>query len=92
MMHLSFGRRYLNSPIMSDEPENLVLVYLRRIDEKIDRLSDDIGDLRQRVTSLDEQAARIRGDMVAMSSRIDGVRQRLDRIERRFDLVGSETP
>ena len=77
---------------MSDEPENLVLVYLRRIDEKIDRLSDDIGDLRQRVTSLDEQAARIRGDMVAMSSRIDGIRQRLDRIERRFDLVGSETP
>jgi uncharacterized coiled-coil DUF342 family protein len=77
---------------MSDEPENLVLVYLRRIDEKIDRLSDDIGDLRQRVTSLDEQAARIRGDMVAMSSRIDGIRQRLDRIERRFDLVASETP
>ena len=76
---------------MSDEPENLVLVYLRRIDEKIDRLSDDIGDLRQRVTSLDEQAARIRGDMVAMSSRIDGIRQRLDRIERRFDLVASET-
>jgi hypothetical protein len=50
---------------MSDEPENPVLVYLRRIDEKIDRLSDDIGDLRQRVTSLDEQAARIRGDLVA---------------------------
>ena len=77
---------------MSEEPENLILVYLRRIDEKIDRLSDDIGDLRQRVTSLDEQAARIRGDMVAMSSRIDGIRDRLDRIERRFDLVGSETP
>ena len=77
---------------MSDDPENLILVYLRRIDEKIDRLSDDIGDLRQRVTSLDEQAARIRGDMVAMSSRIDGIRKRLDRIERRFDLVGSETP
>ena len=77
---------------MSDEPENLILAYLRRIDEKIDRLSDDIGDLRQPVTSLDEQAARIRGDMVAMSSRIDGIRLRLDRIERRFDLVGSETP
>jgi len=77
---------------MSDEPENLILVYLHRIDQKIDRLSDDIGDLRQRVTSLDEQAARIRGDMVAMSSRIDGIRQRLDRIERRFDLVGSEAP
>jgi hypothetical protein len=76
---------------MADEPENLTLVYLRRIDEKLDRLVDDVGELRQRVTSLDEQAARIRGDMVAMNSRIDRVQGRLDRIERRLDLVGSET-
>lgn len=76
---------------MAEEPDNLVLVYLRRIDEKIDRLTDDVGDLRQRVTSLDEQAARIRGDLVAMSTRIDRIRARLDRIERRLDLVGSES-
>ena len=76
---------------MADEPDNLILVYLRRIDGKVDRLAEDIGDLRNRVTSLDEQVVRIRGDLVAMSFRIDGVRARLDRIERRLDLVGSET-
>jgi predicted nucleic acid-binding Zn-ribbon protein len=76
---------------MAEEPENLVLVYLRRIDAKIDRLAEDVGDLRQRLTSLDEQIVRIRGDMVAMSTRIDGIRARLDRIERRLDLVGSES-
>ena len=63
---------------MSAEPDNLVLVYLRRIDSKIDRLTDDMQDLKHRV---------IRGDMAAMSSRIDRIETRLDRIERRFDLV-----
>jgi hypothetical protein len=36
------------------------------------------------------QAASIRGDMAAMSSRIDGIETRLDRIER-LDLVISPT-
>ena len=27
---------------MSEEPDNLVLVYLRRIDGKIDRLTEDV--------------------------------------------------
>ena len=36
---------------MSEEPDNLILVYLRRIDGKIDRLTDDVQDLKHRVTS-----------------------------------------
>ena len=36
---------------MCEEPENLVLVYLRRIDTKLDRLTDDVQDLKRRVTS-----------------------------------------
>ena len=38
---------------MSEEPDNLVLVYLRRIDGKIDRLIEDVQDLKHRVTSLE---------------------------------------
>ena len=48
---------------MSQEPDNLVLVYLRRIDGKIDRLTDDVQALKHRVTSLEGQVASIRGDM-----------------------------
>ena len=61
---------------MSEEPENLVLVYLRRIDAKVDRLMEDVQDLKHRVTSLEGQVAglraetaSIRSDMAAMSAR-----------------------
>jgi hypothetical protein len=91
-------RVYSPHQIMSDQPENLVLVYLRRIDGKIDRLTDDVQDLKHRVTSLEGQVAglrsetaSIRADMAAMSLRIDRIETRLDRIERRLDLVTSTT-
>jgi outer membrane murein-binding lipoprotein Lpp len=76
---------------MSGEPDSLVLVYLRRIDAKIDRLIDDVQDLKHRVTWLEGQVASIRGDMAAMSLRIDRIETRLDRIERRLDLVPATT-
>ena len=67
---------------MREEPESLILVYLRRIDGKIDRLTDDVQDLKHRVTSLEGQVASIRGDMAAMSLRIDRIETRLEFRER----------
>jgi hypothetical protein len=62
------------------EPDNLVLVDLRRIDEKVDRVIDDVRDLKVRVTNVEEGQAGIH-------RRLDRVEMRLDRIERRLDLV-----
>ncbi len=62
------------------EPDNVVLVYLRRIDEKVDRVIDDVRDIKFRVTNLEEGQARIQ-------RRLDRVKARLDRIEGRLDLV-----
>ena len=62
------------------EPDNVVLVYLRRIDEKVDRVIDDVRDIKLRVTNLEEGQAGIQ-------RRLDRVEARLDRIERRLDLV-----
>jgi outer membrane murein-binding lipoprotein Lpp len=54
---------------MREEPEHLVLEYLRRIDGKIDRLTDDVQDLNNRVTSLEGQVTGFRADIAAMTSR-----------------------
>ena len=65
---------------MTGEPDNLVLVYLRRIDEKVDRLRDDVQDMKVRMTSLEE-------GVVGVQRRIDRLEMRVERIERRLDLV-----
>ena len=81
---------------MSDEPENIVLVFLRRLDAKMDRVIDDVQDLKRRVTSLEDSHARLRHDIAdlhagqaGMQLRIDRVDQRLERMERRLDLQDS---
>jgi hypothetical protein len=65
---------------MMPEPDNVALVYLRRIDEKVDRVIDDVRDIKFRVTNLEEGQAGIQ-------RRLDRVEARLDRIERSLDLV-----
>jgi hypothetical protein len=65
---------------MMPEPDKLVLVYLLRIDEKVDRVIDDLRDIKFRMTNLEEGEAGIQ-------SRLDRVDTRSDRIERRLDLV-----
>lgn len=72
---------------MSDQPDTLMLVLLRHIDVKLDRLIDDMGDIKRRMTSLEASVALLHGDFAGQSVRIDRIEGRLDRIERRLDLV-----
>ena len=65
---------------MAEEPDNLMLVFLRRIDEKLDRLIDDVQDLKVRVTAVEE-------GLVGVNRRLDRLEVRVERIERRLDLV-----
>jgi archaellum component FlaC len=62
------------------EPENIVLVHLRRMDEKLDRMADDIRDLKVRMTMVEVGLA-------TLNNRVDRIESRLERIERRLDLV-----
>ena len=65
---------------MTADPDSLVLRYLRRIDEKLDRVAADVADLKVRTTSIETSIA-------VVNNRIDRIEARLDRIERRLELA-----
>ena len=67
---------------MADEPENLTLKFLRRIDEKLDRVAEDVHMIKVRLTSVGES-------FVDITRRVDRIEDRMVRIERRLDLAGA---
>jgi hypothetical protein len=75
--------------MMSETPN--VLDYVReqfaRVHVKLDRLSDDVGNRKVRMTSVERQVALIHGDFANQSGRLDRIESRLDRIERRLDFA-----
>ena len=75
-----------------------MLVYLRRIDLRLERIEGSQAAMLERLASLEngqallrQEVAHIHGEMAHIDHRIDRVEQRLYRIERRFDLVDSST-
>jgi len=65
---------------MSPATENLVLEHLRAIRSTVDRLSDDMQEVKGRLGILETQYASI-------SNRLDRIDERVHRIEKRLDLV-----
>jgi hypothetical protein len=64
---------------MADEPDNIVLAILRKIDQHTERMAEDIHDLKVRVTSVDEGLAGV-------NRRLDRLEIRVERIDRRLEL------
>jgi len=69
---------------MTEEPGNLPLILLRRLDTKVDHLIEDNREVKQRLGALEEGQA-------SLSRRLDRMQVAFDRIERRFDLVDTPT-
>ena len=67
---------------MSDGPGSLVLRFMRQVDAKLDRVIDDLADIKVRVTNVEE-------NLVALNRRVDRMDLRIERIERRLDLTES---
>jgi archaellum component FlaC len=65
---------------MAGEPDNVVLVLLRKIDERTERISDDLQDRKVRMTSVEEGLAGV-------NRRLDRLEGRMERIERRLELT-----
>jgi chaperonin cofactor prefoldin len=61
-----------------------VLTGQRRMESKLDRIVDDLADLKLRTTSTEEAVAGV-------NRRLDRLDLRVERIERRLDLVDAGT-
>lgn len=76
---------------MSDEPDNLVLVYLRRMDGKLDQLADVLAVHSRRLTAVGIAIGNMAGTEMShyanTALRAGRVDERSARIERRLDLV-----
>ena len=70
-----------------DGPENHTLRYLRKLDDKLDRVLERFDTLTSRVAALEKGFAFMIDQVMALPKRLDGIDQRLDRIERRLGLV-----
>ncbi len=75
---------------MSDEPENLMLVFLRRLDAKLDQVVDTLSDHGRRLTALEVAVSNLVATEASHYAntmlRIDGLSDRITRVERRLDL------
>jgi hypothetical protein len=65
---------------MSDGPNSLVLRFMRQVDAKLDRVIDDLADIKVRVTNVEE-------NLVALNRRADRMDLRVERIEPRLGLT-----
>ena len=72
---------------MAGEPNSIVLVYLRRMDEKLDRVIEDARELEGCMTAVEERLAGVEFSPASINRRVDRVELCLDRIEKRLDLV-----
>jgi hypothetical protein len=72
---------------MAEEPQNLVLEYLRRIDRKVDALGEDFRLFNVRVVATESQVAGLHVSDVQQNAEIDRIKSRLERIERRLELT-----
>jgi hypothetical protein len=75
---------------MAEEPENLILRYLRKLDEKLDQVIETQRDHGRHLTALEvgvgTMAATEMSHYANSAMRADRTDDRLDRIERRLDL------
>ena len=74
---------------MAEEPDHIPLQYMRRFDERQERMADDLKDIKFRLTQVEGHFGSVELGLAGVQRRIDRVEQRLDRIETRLDPVDS---
>ena len=64
----------------------MTLRLLRRLDQKMDRVIDDLGDVKVRLSAVERGLGELQVQVGTLNSRVDRLENRVERIERRLDL------
>jgi hypothetical protein len=72
--------------VADEEPDNLVLRYLRKLDERTARIEDGQKDLAADIRTLKGHMASFLQSETRQDSTIAAIQDRLDKIERRLDI------
>ena len=72
------------------EPDNIVLAMLRKMDRKLDRIADDVHDMKVRMTSVEENLAGVQRRIDRLEDRVERIESRLDIRDNTFAEVGEE--
>ena len=75
-----------------DGPDSLILRRLREIDRKQDLVLERIDHLTSRVSALEGIIGLLVTQTATSNAQIDGFDRRLERIERRLNLVETQAP
>jgi predicted nucleic acid-binding Zn-ribbon protein len=65
---------------MAEEPQNLILEFLRRFDRGLENIEADTKEIKSRMSGVEEAVVRV-------NRRLDRIEERVERIEKRLDLV-----
>jgi hypothetical protein len=71
---------------MADEPDSIVLHYLRKLDEKLDRIDGRLQEVAADQRAQKAHMAAFLQSELAQDSSIASILHRIDGIERRLDL------
>ena len=81
---------------MPESIENLIIEHLRHIRGRVDRIAEDMVDLKQRMSGLETAMVLVKREVSAgdetdarQQTAIDRLSDRIERIERRLDLIGN---
>ena len=79
---------------MTDAIENLIIDHLRHIRGRVDRIAEDMSELKLRMSGIETSMTLVKREITAgdetdarQQVSLDRVIERLDRIERRLELV-----
>lgn len=79
---------------MTNNTENLILEHLKRFQAGQDRIERELKEIKGRLSQLEIGVAGVRGDLAHLSGdqarqqvSMDGLADRIERIERRLELT-----